>query len=196
MRKLLIITCGLLMLAGCKAPKGESESQTKEAQSPVVEMLTTQGTITLELYNATPKHRDNFLKLVDEHFYDSLLFHRVIADFMIQGGDPDSKYAPAGVMLGEGDLGYTVPAEFNPRLVHNPYVLAAARMGDEVNPTKASSACQFYITHRAPHHLDGNYTVFGRVISGQQVVDAIATAETDAYDRPLEDIRILSVSRK
>jgi peptidylprolyl isomerase len=115
-------------------------------EGPLVLIETAMGNIKVRLYNETPKHRDNFLKLVEKHFYDSLLFHRVIGSFMIQGGDPDSKYAPAGKMLGEGDIGYTIPAEFNPKLFHKKGVLAAARNGDEINPEQASSGCQFYIT--------------------------------------------------
>ena len=112
----------------------------------VVRMYTTAGEIDLALYNETPLHRDNFIKLVKEQSYDSLLFHRVIEDFMIQGGDPTSKNAARGTMLGEGDLGYTVKAEFMPELhFHKRGALAAAREGDDVNPEKASSACQFYI---------------------------------------------------
>ena len=103
------------------------------------------GNIKIKLYNETPLHRDNFLKLVEKHFYDSLLFHRVINTFMIQGGDPDSKHAKAGDTLGDGDVGYTTPAEFNPKFFHKRGVLAAARNGDEENPEQASSGCQFYI---------------------------------------------------
>lgn len=106
---------------------------------------TSYGNIKLKLYNETPIHRDNFLKLVEKHFYDSLLFHRVINKFMIQGGDPDSKKAPSGKVLGDGDVGYTLPAEFNPKLYHKRGVLAAARNSDEENPDQASSGCQFYI---------------------------------------------------
>lgn len=104
------------------------------------------GDIKVKLYNDTPKHRDNFIKLVKEGAYDGTLFHRVIKDFMIQGGDPDSKNAPAGKQLGAGDVGYTVPAEFvYPKHFHKKGVLAAARQGDQVNPKKESSGCQFYI---------------------------------------------------
>src|SRR3989304_4408590 len=111
----------------------------------IVLIETNYGTIKLKLYNETPLHRDNFLKLVGNHFYDSLLFHRVINTFMIQGGDPDSKNAPSQKMLGDGDVGYTIPAEFHPEIFHKRGVLAAARNGDEVNPEQASSGCQFYI---------------------------------------------------
>jgi peptidyl-prolyl cis-trans isomerase B (cyclophilin B) len=110
-----------------------------------VKIETDSGTIVVKLYNETPLHRDNFIKLVKEHFYDGLLFHRVIKNFMIQGGDPDSKNAQPGVSLGEGGLPYTIPAEFNSSLFHKKGVLAAAREGDDVNPTKASSSTQFYL---------------------------------------------------
>ena len=122
-----------------------SASAKKEKRTKV-EMLTSMGSITIELYNETPLHRDNFIKLVKEGYYNDLLFHRVIADFMIQGGDPDSKNAPEGKMLGEGGPGYTIEAEFRfPQLFHKRGVLAAAREGDDTNPEKRSSGSQFYI---------------------------------------------------
>lgn len=122
-----------------------SASAKKEKRTKV-EMLTSMGSITIELYNETPLHRDNFIKLVKEGYYNDLLFHRVIADFMIQGGDPDSKNAPEGKMLGEGGPGYTIEAEFRfPQLFHKRGVLAAAREGDNTNPEKRSSGSQFYI---------------------------------------------------
>ena len=111
----------------------------------LVKLETTMGNITVALYNETPKHRDNFIKPVKEGVYDSTLFHRVIKQFMIQAGDPDSKNASDTAMLGSGDVGYTIPAEFNPKFFHKKGVLAAARQGDDVNPEKASSGCQFYI---------------------------------------------------
>lgn len=194
-----------------------------------VRMHTTAGVIDLCLYDETPKHRDNFIKLVKEHQFDSLLFHRVIKDFMIQGGDPTSKNAPAGALLGEGDLGYTVEAEFMPQVhFHRRGVLAAARESDDVNPAKASSASQFYIvwgkvyteeqleaykefykrrtgrelvitpeqeavytTVGGTPHLDGEYTVFGEVINGLEVVEKIQCVACDENDRPLEDVRII-----
>lgn len=116
-----------------------SEKQT------IVKFETTLGDFTVALYNETPKHRDNFIKLVKEGMYDSTLFHRVIKQFMIQAGDPDSKNASDTATLGSGDVGYTIPAEINPNLIHKRGALAAARQGDEVNPEKASSGCQFYI---------------------------------------------------
>jgi peptidylprolyl isomerase len=108
-------------------------------------MVTDLGTIKIKLYNETPLHRDNFMKLVREHYFDSLLFHRVIQNFMIQGGDPDSRKAPPGVLLGDGGPAYTIPAEFNPKLFHKKGMIAAAREGDLDNPTQASSGSQFYI---------------------------------------------------
>lgn len=189
-----------------------------------VEMQTSSGNIVILLYDDTPLHRDNFIKLAGEGVYDGTLFHRVIKGFMIQGGDPDSKNAKAGQMLGEGDLGYKIPAEFRENHINKRGALCAARQGDDVNPKKESSASQFYIVqgrkwsdgemnmmeqrfgkkysdeHRkiyaeeggAPH-LDGDYTVFGEVIEGMDVVDKIAVVKTDPMDRPLEDVRILSV---
>lgn len=186
-------------------------------------MNTKFGAMKILLYNGTPKHRDNFLKLTNEHFYDSLLFHRVIKNFMIQGGDPDSKHAKPGQMLGGGDVGYRVDAEFNTLLFHKKGVLAAAR--DE-NPTKASSGCQFYIvqgkkftdsdldniekqtgrkmsaeqreiykTIGGTPHLDMGYTVYGEVIEGINVLDSIAAVKTDKTDRPLDDVRIISMKQ-
>ena len=203
------------------------------AQSHQVMLETTEGNILLTLYDDTPKHRDNFLKLVNEQFYDSLLFHRVIKNFMIQGGDPDSRHAEPGVTLGEGSTDYTVEAEFfdaEGHLLH-PHkrgALAMAREGDSENPERRSSGCQFYIVwgntyatqqlyqigdkveaqtnHRVTMteelldlyrkvggvpHLDGQYTVFGEVTEGLEVVDRIQKAQTDDYDRPVNDIRIL-----
>jgi cyclophilin family peptidyl-prolyl cis-trans isomerase len=110
-----------------------------------IKITTDSGVIVIRLYDKTPLHRDNFIKLVSDHFYDSLIFHRVIQDFMIQGGDPQSKTAPPGMQLGGGDIGYTIPAEFDTTLIHKKGVLAGARMGDDVNPKKESSGCQFYI---------------------------------------------------
>ena len=120
---------------------GLSQTYSKET----ILISTEFGNMKIKLFNETPKHRDNFLKLVREHFYDSLLFHRVIQDFMIQGGDPDSKHAEPAKLLGEGDLKYTIPAEFVTTLCHKKGMLCAARNGDDVNPEKSSSACQFYI---------------------------------------------------
>lgn len=186
-----------------------------------VQITTDFGTMKVKLYNETPLHRDNFVKLVSEGFYDSLLFHRVIKGFMIQGGDPQSKNAAAGQMLGSGDVGYRVPAEFNDSLYHKKGVLAAAR---DNNPEKASSGCQFYIVQGKPMienelqmaerrsgkpmseakrndyktiggsvWLDGEYTVFGEVIEGLDVIDKIAAVPCGPMDRPASDVRMKMV---
>jgi len=155
-----------------------------------VEIQTKFGNMVVELYNETPKHRDNFIKLVNEKFYDDLLFHRVIKNFMVQGGDPTSRNAAPNVQLGSGGPGYTIPAEILPQFKHKKGALAAARMGDQVNPQKASSGSQFYIVHNnsGTPHLDGAYTVFGEVISGLDVIDKIAAQQTQPGDRPVENI--------
>jgi cyclophilin family peptidyl-prolyl cis-trans isomerase len=184
-----------------------------------IKLTTDSGVIVLRLYDSTPLHRDNFVKLVEAHFYDSLLFHRVIKDFMIQGGDPLSKNAPPGEMLGNGGADMErIPAELQPALFHKKGVLAAARDG---NPQKASSACQFYIVQGKPYtdadlnmmeiqmqrkfsvvqrlayktkggtpFLDMGYTVFGEVESGITVIDKIASVPTAPGDRPLSDVRM------
>lgn len=199
----------------------------KKDRKKDIELITTEGTIVLHLYDSTPLHRDNFLRLVKSHYYDSVLFHRVIKNFMIQAGDPNSKHAGPGKPLGNGGLGYTIPAEFRSTIFHKKGVLAAAREGDNINPEKRSSASQFYIVqgrtftdkemdsievvrlhgyklpqvHREVYktiggtpQLDQNYTVFGEVVSGFDVVDKIASVPTSKgqdRDRPLQDVRIL-----
>lgn len=181
-----------------------------------VKITTSLGDIVLKLSNKTPKHRDNFIKLVKEHFYDSLLFHRVINNFMIQSGDPKSKNAAAGILLGNGSVPYTIPAEFDTTLYHKRGALAAAR---DNNPEKASSGCQFYIVQgkqvngeeldiieqqkgiffsaakRMTYKINGgtpkldmNYTVFGEVETGMEVVDKIISGQTDENNRPLIDV--------
>lgn len=219
----ILIVISLLFLS-CSVTKTVS----KKEQKVLIE--TTAGNIVVKLYNETPLHRDNFIKLVKSKFYDGLLFHRVIADFMIQGGDPDSKKAQSNAMLGNGDVGYTIPAEFRtPEIFHKKGVLAAAREGDDVNPEKASSGCQFYIvvgkvftdkdlnalqtkkqkqdstfvytekqretykTIGGTPHLDGNYTVFGEVVKGMDVVEKISKVKTNSADRPIEDVRIIKM---
>lgn len=143
--KILIICLALMALTACSAGSKKQSSNMENEKRTRVKLETTLGNITVALYNETPKHRDNFIKLVKEGVYDSTLFHRVIKQFMIQAGDPDSKNASDTAMLGNGDVGYTIPAEFNPKFFHKKGVLAAARQGDDVNPEKASSGCQFYI---------------------------------------------------
>lgn len=203
------------------------------AQTNEVLLETTEGHIRIMLYDDTPIHRDNFLKLVDEHFYDSLLFHRVIKSFMIQTGDPKSRLAEPGETLGGGDLGYTLPAEImTPTHYHARGAVAMAREGDAANPQRQSSACQFYIvwgktystkeleaiqekvlentkgqtnissemfwTYRktgGSPHLDGQYTVFGEVVEGLDVVEKIQKVFVDDYNRPVDDIRILKATR-
>ena len=144
--KILLICLAFIALTACNAgSKRQTNHHMENEKRTLVKLETTMGNITVALYNETPKHRDNFIKLVKEGVYDSTLFHRVIKQFMIQAGDPDSKNASDTAMLGSGDVGYTIPAEFNPKFFHKKGVLAAARQGDEVNPEKASSGCQFYI---------------------------------------------------
>jgi len=164
-----------------------------QMQEVIIE--TTMGNITLALYNETPLHRDNFIKLVNENFYDGVLFHRIIQNFMIQAGDPDSKEAQPGQRLGMGGPGYTIPAEIVPTLYHKRGAVAAARLSDQQNPKRESSGSQFYIVdgpNGAPH-LNGQYTIFGEVLKGFEVVDMIAAQEKDRSDRPLEDIKIITM---
>ena len=186
-----------------------------------VKIETSYGDMVVKLYNETPLHRDNFIKLVKDGTYDGLIFHRVINQFMIQGGDPKSRDAKPGQMLGDGELGYTIPAEFVPGLFHKKGALAAARQGDEVNPKKASSSCQFYIvqgttwdanrlkmveqrmgksftaeeaevyaTLGGTPFLDGDYTVFGEVVEGMEVIDKIAAVQCGPMDRPIDDVKM------
>lgn len=184
MKQLLI---GLLLMMPAPLVWGQERAE--------VLLETTEGNIRLALYNETPLHRDNFLKLVRLHVYDSLLFHRVIKDFMIQAGDLNSKYAQPGQRLGTGDLDYTIEPEFRlPEIKHRRGSLAAAREGDDINPEQRSSACQFYIVWDRASKLDGHYTVFGEVVEGLEVVDTIQQRPRDKYDRPLTDVRILKAS--
>ena len=139
---LLILAALIMVFTACGAGSKKSTDMEKRTQ---VKIETTMGEIIVELYNETPKHRDNFIKLAKEGVYDSTLFHRIIRQFMIQAGDPESKNATDTVQLGSGDVGYTIPAEFVPKFFHKKGALAAARMGDDVNPERESSGCQFYI---------------------------------------------------
>ncbi len=265
----------ILFLTVYACNKKATAPEAKEEERKRIEMITDHGTMLIELYNETPLHRDNFIKHTNDSAYDSLLFHRVIATFMIQGGDPDSKNAQPGDTLGNGGLDYTVAAEFNPNLFHKRGVLAAAR---DNNPERESSSMQFYIVqggvqndslldraeksinkgrgvhyfkkdpdptkkalldslqkaidnenwpqytlyrdsissmvktdtnfqaytipeeHRQVYktiggtpHLDQNYTVYGEVVEGIEVIDSIAPVATDSLDRPLVDVRIMSV---
>ena len=164
---------------------------------PVFSIVTNLGTIKVKLYKDTPKHRENFAKLALTGYYDSLLFHRVINGFMIQGGDPYTRDTSAAAVqkYGQGGPGYTIPAEFVPAHNHKKGALAAARRGDAANPYKESSGSQFYIVQDADAcaQLDGAYTVFGETVAGLDVVDRIAQVATDAHDRPIKDVRIKEV---
>ena len=205
------------------------QTVTTSAQRKEVLLETTEGNIRIALYDETPIHRDNFVKLVKEQTYDSLLFHRVIRDFMIQAGDLKSKHAEPGQRLGSGELNYTLEPEFRlPQLFHKRGAVCAAREGDRTNPEQRSGACQFYIvwgkrysdmaigkmqerldektggrvqlnpemtevykTVGGTPWLDGQYTVFGEVVEGLDVVDKIQQSATDDFNRPYTDIRIL-----
>jgi len=207
--------------AGNKIRVMEEKIQVDAPDKCLVEIETSFGNMLVWLYDSTPQHRDNFLKLAEQGYFDSLLFHRVIKGFMIQGGDPNSRNAPKGQPLGMGGPGYTIPAEFVDSLVHVKGALAAARTGDQVNPEKRSSGSQFYIVQGNPlseeqldqmearkgfrysteqrqsylanggvPFLDRDYTVFGIVIKGLEVIDKIAATPKDGRDRPLEDVQM------
>ncbi|MBR5567852.1 MAG: peptidylprolyl isomerase [Bacteroidales bacterium] len=166
-------------------------------EEPEFEIVTTHGTMKVKLYSQTPQHRDNFVKLVSENYYDGIRFHRVIPGFMIQAGDPFSRDTALINKWGTGGPDYTVPAEFVSEYTHKKGALAAARKGDMANPRKASSGSQFYIVHDENNcrHLDGQYTIFGEVTEGLEVIDAIANVDTDRYDRPYDDVIIVSVKQ-
>ncbi|MDI1232649.1 MAG: peptidylprolyl isomerase [bacterium] len=232
----------LLALTACNNSAKETTEQsaevaetpnitaTTEAPQPVIStadkiyiIKTSAGDIKVRLYKECPLHQANFAKLVDEKFYDGILFHRIIKGFMIQTGDPDSKKAEPGKQYGVGGPGYTIPAEILPNFYHKKGALAAARQGDQVNPYKESSGSQFYIvqgtvmpkeqlvqfgkpftelamkdyaTLGGTPQLDGDYTVFGETIAGIEVIDAIANTLTDSGDRPKKDIKIISITEE
>ena len=162
---------------------------------PYFDIATSMGTIRVKLYKDTPKHRDNFTRLALSHFYDGVLFHRVIDGFMIQGGDPYTRDTSRMDEWGEGGPGYTIDAEFVPEHRHIKGALAAARRGDLANPMKESSGSQFYIVQDSTNckHLDGEYTVFGETVGGLNVIDRIARVRTDRYDHPVTPVRILHI---
>ena len=226
MTKRILVSLVSVLLVQISVAQKEVVVKKKDRKKDVI-LLTNMGNITIRLSDSTPLHRYNFLKLVKQGFYDSVLFHRVIKNFMIQSGDPNSKNAPAGQPLGNGSPGYTIPSEFRATLFHKKGVIAAARQSDDVNPMKESSGSQFYITQgkiftdagldsvetyrlngrKIPQdqrevyktiggtpHLDQNYTVFGEVVKGLDVVDKIAAVQISRgqdRDRPLEDVRII-----
>ena len=223
MKKFAYLMLALAVLAGCKgrtknaqqeevpeetvietiAPK-DTAAIAKVAntlpEEPIFDIVTTKGTIRVKLYKDTPRHRDNFKKLALSGYYDSLLFHRVINGFMIQGGDPFTRDTAKVDLYGQGGPNYTIPAEMRdengvPLHRHKKGALAAARRGDVANPFKESSGSQFYIVQNpdACLHLDGEYTVFGETISGLNVIDKIAGMKTDQRDRPLQDVRIITI---
>ena len=173
------------------------EMERKLREEPEFEIKTTHGTMKLRLYSQTPKHRENFVKLVKEKYYDGIRFHRVIEGFMIQAGDPFSKDTALVNRWGTGGPDYTIPAEFIPEYTHKKGAIAAARKGDMANPRRASSGSQFYIVHNEStcSQLDGQYTVFGEVYEGLEVIDNIAMVDVDRYDRPYEDVMILSITQ-
>lgn len=217
-------TVKLIATKGGKESVVQKEIVFEAPEECLLEMETTMGTMTIQLYDNTPLHRDNFIKLAEEGFYDGLLYHRVINGFMIQGGDPKSKNAKPNAPLGSGGPGYRVEAEFNSDYVHIKGALAAARTGGSGNPKKKSSGSQFYIVHgktisegqlnqlelqkgikyseeqRAAYteqggtpFLDMEYTVYGRVVKGLDIIDKIAAVRTSQTDRPKEDVMIKSV---
>lgn len=171
------------------------EMERQRMEEPMFDIVTNMGTMRIKLYSKTPKHRENFVKLVAEHYYDSLLFHRVIDGFMIQAGDPYTRDTSKVALYGQGGPDYTIPAEFVNEYWHKKGAIAAARKGDMANPKKASSGSQFYIVQDENNclHLDGQYTIFGETIEGLDIIDKIAKVPTDRYDRPLEDVRIITV---
>lgn len=214
MKKIFSLSLLLVMFAGIGF-----------SQSTKVIIETTKGEIKVLLYDETPVHRDNFIKLAESGFYEGVLFHRVINSFMIQGGDPESKDAPEGKALGNGGPGYTLPAEIVPKYFHKKGALAAARTGDQTNPQRRSSGSQFYIVQGKKYtdmqmdgmekqmfttftdaqrdayatvggvpHLDAQYTVFGEVIEGLEIVDIIAGVETGKNDRPVEDVKVIKMT--
>lgn len=213
MKKLVFILATFLLI-GCLS----LHSQQK------VLIQTSAGDIVVQLYDATPEHKANFIKLVKKGFYDSTLFHRVIKDFMIQGGDPLSHPSKGSSILGNGGPGYTLPAEIDNQFIHKKGALAAARQGDQMNPQRRSSGSQFYIVEGRKFpakymdrfaetrgeayteeqlkiyenlggtpHLDGQYTVFGEVVSGLGIVDRVSEMETNPNDRPKEDVYVVKM---
>ena len=184
-----------------KQEKKAIETQATLPEEPVFDIVTSMGTIKVKLYKDTPLHRDNFEKLALSGYYDSLLFHRVINGFMIQGGDPFTRDTSLVDRYGQGGPDYNIPAEFvkdangQPLHRHKKGALAAARKGDAANPYKESSGSQFYLVQDPDHctHLDGQYTVFGETVAGLNVIDRIASVQTNRYDMPVQPVRIITI---
>ncbi len=218
MKRIVYLTLALALLAvGCKNRNKEADTQLdvpaalsdsvaiqKAVQAlpeePVMDIVTSMGTIKVRLFKDTPRHRDNFVKLALSGYFDNQVFHRVIDSFMIQGGDPLSRDTLYIDTWGQGGPGYTLPAEIldaggNPLHRHKKGALAAARRGDLANPFKESSGSQFYLVQNPDNcvHLDGEYTVFGETVAGFNVIDKIAATPTDRYDRPITPVVIYSV---
>ena len=211
----IALAASLLVLAGCgnqngnknnnagnQDQQGEPELVTLAMkqlehlpEEPVFDINTSLGTIRVQLYSDTPKHRDNFAKLALTGYYDGLLFHRVIRNFMIQGGDPLTKDINNAAQYGTGGPGYQIEAEILPNHHHKKGALAAARKGNMANPLKESSGSQFYIVQSEDgcRHLDGEYTIFGETIDGFKVIDDIASVPTDGRGLPDSPVRIISV---
>ena len=213
---LILLTISFCGLTACKTGTKKGGDMDKET---LVKIETTAGDIKVKLYNETPKHRDNFIKLVKDGVYEGTLFHRVIKDFMIQAGDPDSKNAPKGKMLGAGDVGYTVPAEFvYPKYFHKKHMKEIYKMrkandenglydlqeklfaeAQELSAKEPEfhftpEQIEAYTTVGGTPHLDGEYTVFGEVVEGMDVVDKIQKVKTDRSDRPEEDVKIIKAT--
>jgi cyclophilin family peptidyl-prolyl cis-trans isomerase len=216
MKKLLYIILALGAIAACKGKGAQAPAEEPAAEpldtvaaaavaktlpaTPVFDIVTNLGTIKVRLFSDTPRHRDNFEKLALAGYYDSLLFHRVINGFMIQGGDPFTRDTSKVAEYGQGGPDYTIPAEMRdstgtPLHRHSKGALAAARRGNLANPFKESSGSQFYIVQNPDNcvHLDGEYTVFGETVAGFNVIDKIAGVKTDRLDRPVNDVRIITI---
>lgn len=215
MKRYLIITTLLIMgifFTGCKNNKKTEQEPVQNEETttavsedvlnapipdePVLLIQTSMGDITVKLYKETPLHRDNFVKLVRQGYYNGILFHRVIPGFMIQCGDPFTKQQGKEAQYGTGGPGYTIPAEIVPDKTHKKGALAAARRGDNVNPNRESSGSQFYLVQDAEgcSHLDGQYTIFGETLEGLDVIDKISAVERNGRDLPIEPVTIYKIS--
>ena len=213
-KQIILVILAIGLIASCKTRSAQTDSvnlspqdslaAVKAAQAlpeePFFDIVTNMGTIRVRLFKDTPRHRDNFETLALSGYYDSLLFHRVINGFVIQGGDPYTRDTLQRDKWGEGGPSYRIPAEIKgadgqPLHLHVKGALAAARESDLANPFKESSGSQFYLVQDPEHckHLDGEYTVFGETVAGLHVIDAIAGTQTDRLDRPVREVRILSI---